>query len=199
MNNRKKRLTEVYDYVRRHYPIHTQGDFAQVVGYSRPVISSALNGNEEYLSDKFFTNICAAFPGIFSLDYLLHGTGTLLTNHGTFPIDLGTASTNLSTPSPSSSPVQHAAVPQQLPPSPPPSPSPTTDPSTLNIIDLYSHLISDLELLRRQTKDELALLRQARQDLLTTTTTLQNLLKNHQSDYFPTLAAENTENSPNSN
>lgn len=79
MNNRKKRLTEVYDYVRRHYPIHTQGDFAQVVGYSRPVISSALNGNEEYLSDKFFTNICNAFPNVFNLDYLLHGTGNLLT------------------------------------------------------------------------------------------------------------------------
>ena len=79
MNNRKKRLTEVYDYVRRHYPIHTQGDFAQVVGYSRPVISSALNGNEEYLSDKFFTNICNAFPNVFNLDYLLHGAGNLLT------------------------------------------------------------------------------------------------------------------------
>lgn len=79
MNNRKKRLTEVYDYVRRHYPVHTQRDFAQVVGYSRPVISSALNGNEEYLSDKFFTNICNAFPNVFNLDYLLHGAGNLLT------------------------------------------------------------------------------------------------------------------------
>lgn len=79
MNNRKKRLTEVYNYVRRHYPVHTQGDFAQVVVYSRPVISSALNGNEEYLSDKFFTNICNAFPNVFNLDYLLHGDGNLLT------------------------------------------------------------------------------------------------------------------------
>lgn len=77
MVERRKRLTEVYDYVRKHNAIHTQGDFAKAVGYSRPFISSALNGNEEYLTDKFFKNMCDVFP-IFSLEYLLHGTGSLL-------------------------------------------------------------------------------------------------------------------------
>lgn len=38
-----------------------------------------MNGNEKNLTDKLFTNICEAYPGTFSLDYLLTGTGTLLT------------------------------------------------------------------------------------------------------------------------
>ena len=38
-----------------------------------------MNGNEKNLTDKLFTNICEAYPGTFSLDYLLTGTGNLLT------------------------------------------------------------------------------------------------------------------------
>jgi hypothetical protein len=37
-----------------------------------------MNGNERYLTDKLFTNICEAFPGVFNLDYLLTGEGELL-------------------------------------------------------------------------------------------------------------------------
>ena len=38
-----------------------------------------MNGNERYLTDKLFTNICEAYPGVFNLDYLLTGNGQLLT------------------------------------------------------------------------------------------------------------------------
>jgi chromosome segregation ATPase len=37
-----------------------------------------MNGNEKYLTKSLFMKICAAFPGVFNLDYLLNGTGTLL-------------------------------------------------------------------------------------------------------------------------
>lgn len=79
MSNKQKRLQEVYDYLRRWYGIHTQTDFANSMRYSRNAISLALNGNEKYLTDSLFKNICEAYPGVFDLDYLLTGEGQLLT------------------------------------------------------------------------------------------------------------------------
>lgn len=75
---REDRLKDVYEYVREHFPIHTQSDFADVLKYNRAYISSAMHGNEKNLTDKLFRNICEAFPGVFNLDYLLTGDGTLL-------------------------------------------------------------------------------------------------------------------------
>ena len=79
MIERQKRLKEVYDHLRKYFGVHTQTDFADAIKYSRPVISSALNGNEDYLTDKLFKNICEAYPDVFDIDYLLNGTGQLLT------------------------------------------------------------------------------------------------------------------------
>lgn len=75
---RADRLKEVYEYVRKRFPIHTQYDFAERLKYNRAYISSAMHGNEKNLTDKLFTNICEAFPGVFNLDYLLTGKGSLL-------------------------------------------------------------------------------------------------------------------------
>ena len=75
---RADRLKEVYEYVRKRFPIHTQYDFAERLKYNRAYISSAMHGNEKNLTDKLFTNICEAFPGVFNLDYLLTGEGSLL-------------------------------------------------------------------------------------------------------------------------
>ena len=77
MTNRQERLTEVYDHLREHHGIHTQTDFATALGYSRPVISSALNGNELALTDKLFQKVCEVYPE-FNLEYLLTSKGSLL-------------------------------------------------------------------------------------------------------------------------
>ncbi len=74
--SRKDRLLEVYEYVRTHYPVHTQSDFAEKLKYHRTYISSAMHGNERNLTDKLFTTICEVFPD-FNLDYLLTGRGNL--------------------------------------------------------------------------------------------------------------------------
>lgn len=79
--SRKDRLNEVYEYVRSHYPVHTKNDFADKIKYHRTYISSAMHGNERYLTDKLFMNICETFPDTFNLDYLLTGNGQLLTIH----------------------------------------------------------------------------------------------------------------------
>lgn len=78
MLNREKRLNEVYEHVHRYFNIHTKGEFADYIKYARAYISSAMNGNEKYLTDKLFDSICKAFPGVFDLDYLLTGQGSLL-------------------------------------------------------------------------------------------------------------------------
>ena len=79
MLDREKRLNEVYEHVHRYFNIHTKGEFADYIKYARAYISSAMNGNEKYLTDKLFDSICKAFPGVFDLDYLLTGEGQLLT------------------------------------------------------------------------------------------------------------------------
>ena len=79
MNERQKRLKEVYEHLRKFYGIHTQSDFANALRKSRNAITLALNGDEKYLTDKLFTTLCEAYKGVFTLDYLLTGEGQLLT------------------------------------------------------------------------------------------------------------------------
>lgn len=76
---KQERLREVYEHLRQHFGVHTQIDFAKVLGLTRPAISAAMNGNEAYLTDNLFKRICAAYQGVFNLDYLLTGEGQLLT------------------------------------------------------------------------------------------------------------------------
>lgn len=68
MLERQKRLNEVYEHLHQHCGVHTKGHFADSINYARAYISSALNGNEKYLTDKLFTKICEAYPDTFSLD-----------------------------------------------------------------------------------------------------------------------------------
>lgn len=78
MLERQKRLNEVYNYLHSNKGIHTKAGFADAIKYARAYVSSALNGNEKYLTDKLFRSICGAFPETFNLDYLLNGDGRLL-------------------------------------------------------------------------------------------------------------------------
>lgn len=80
MTTKQDRLKEVYAHLRAHHGIHTQLELAEVIHVTRPALSSAMNGNEAYLTKNLFQKICAAFPGVFDLDYLLTGNGSLLSN-----------------------------------------------------------------------------------------------------------------------
>ena len=79
MNERQKRLIEVYEHLRKHFAIHTKTGFAEALQYGRTSVSAAMNGDEKYLTDSLFKNICEKFPDVFSLDYLLTGNGQLIT------------------------------------------------------------------------------------------------------------------------
>lgn len=78
MNTRKDRLLQVYEHLHAHFNIHNRTDFADALAIRRAGLYSAMNGNESYLTDSLFKKICAAFQGIFNLDYLLTGKGSLL-------------------------------------------------------------------------------------------------------------------------
>lgn len=130
---------------------------------------SAFSGNESYLTDSLFKKICDAFPDTFNQQYLLTGKGQLTYDTGS---DLGTSSTNFTK-------------------------------SEKDIIALATDLIVELEAMHRQTKDELMLLAQARQSFESATaglskllTTLSNPTLDSRHDYFPSLAAEDTETPP---
>ena len=76
---RAKRLNEVYKHLFAHFGITSQKHLAEVLKVQRTGLSSAFNGNVTNLTDNLFKKICAAFPGVFNLDYLLTGEGSLLT------------------------------------------------------------------------------------------------------------------------
>lgn len=94
--NRHDRLKEAYDYLRYQHGIHTQMEMANALQITRSSFSAAMNGNEKYLTKSLFMKICAAFPGVFNLDYLLNGTGTLLaTQEKAEPTPVSPATDNL--------------------------------------------------------------------------------------------------------
>ena len=76
---RAKRLDEVYKHLFAHFGITSQKHLAEVLKVQRTGLSSAFNGNVANLTDNLFKKICAAFPGVFNLNYLLTGEGDLLT------------------------------------------------------------------------------------------------------------------------
>ena len=79
---RSKRLNEVYRYLYANKGVVSQTLFASQIGVQRSALSAAMNGNKLYLTKNLFMKICAAFPGVFNLDYLLTGEGSLLVEEG---------------------------------------------------------------------------------------------------------------------
>lgn len=77
MEEKKKRLNEVYQYLRSTGRVHTQKDMAEAMKISRPNLSSALNGNPTFLTDGLLTRVVSFFPEI-SLTWLMDGRGTML-------------------------------------------------------------------------------------------------------------------------
>lgn len=97
MKERQKRLIEVYEHLRKYYGVHTKTGFAEAVKYGRTSMSSAMNGNELYLTDSLFRSICLAYPNVFNLNYLLTGEGSLLLSNneavlGRYPAPSGMVS-----------------------------------------------------------------------------------------------------------
>ena len=80
VHNRQNRLRKVFDYLVYSEGIKTQGEFAERIDVNKTNLSSAMNGNEKYLSDSLFQKIHSTFPAL-SIKWLLTGDGNMLTDN----------------------------------------------------------------------------------------------------------------------
>nr|DAO79839.1 MAG TPA: putative transcriptional regulator [Caudoviricetes sp.] len=80
---RVDRFKKAFEYLRYNGLATTQLDVAKKMGSQRSNISSALNGNERYLTDNLLAKFNEAFGGIFDVNWLINGEGSML--KGTAP------------------------------------------------------------------------------------------------------------------
>ena len=59
-NDKLRILKDAYTHCLLTGKVHTQKDFAELLGISRTTLSSAMNGNEQYLTDKFVARVIDA-------------------------------------------------------------------------------------------------------------------------------------------
>ena len=74
---RGERLRKVFDYLVFSGVFTTRADFAEAIGVNKTNLSSAMNGNEKYLSDSLFSKIHSTYNNI-NLQWLLSGDGEML-------------------------------------------------------------------------------------------------------------------------
>lgn len=80
--SKKDRFRAAVRYIKFMGIAPTMKDMAKIVGCSPQSFSSAHNGDERYLSAIFLTRFNEAFGNIFSIDWLLSGSGEMLAGHG---------------------------------------------------------------------------------------------------------------------
>lgn len=78
--DKKDRLKDAYRYLRDRGVVHTQQDVANLMKKTKTNVSSAFNGNEKYLTDKFLMDFNKAFGRVFSDDWLISGDGLMVIN-----------------------------------------------------------------------------------------------------------------------
>lgn len=85
MEDKGKRLSDAIEYLKNQGVINNLEDVAVRVDRSKNNISSAINGDKRYLSDKFLKHFNACFKNIFSPDWLLRGIGNMFDGCGCTP------------------------------------------------------------------------------------------------------------------
>lgn len=76
-DSRAKRLNEAYKYLYNKGIVHSISGLADAMGKARPSVSRALSGVDGYVTDKFLSTFCGAFPYI-NPNWLLTGEGEML-------------------------------------------------------------------------------------------------------------------------
>ena len=168
MRLRNEIFLAVLDWLHKNKNVRDQAHLAAIMGISTNSMSRIMTGKNDP-SEVTLRKLNEAFGNIFNMDYL----------RGKDPYHMLVA--DLSEDIQQKSTVDLGASFTNF------------TKSEKDIIALATDLIVELEAMRRQTQDELALLRQARQSFDTATAQLQKLLQSSRHDYFPSLAAEDTE------
>lgn len=77
ITGKKNRLNDAYDYLVYSKMIKNKRELAKIIGSTAPNVSNALNGKENYLTDRFLKRFHDAFDFI-NLNWLLTGEGDML-------------------------------------------------------------------------------------------------------------------------
>ena len=83
--NAQIRLNKAYDYLKYKKIIKVQKDVAERMGATRPNVSNALSGKEEYLTESFLRRFGDAFSNTISIKWLLTGEGEMLSTDNALP------------------------------------------------------------------------------------------------------------------
>lgn len=84
--SKKDRLLYAYNYLYDHGRVHTVTDLADKMGRARPGVSKAMSGTSGYLNDRFLKAFAKTFTEI-SEEWLLYGTGSMLTTGEKLPVE----------------------------------------------------------------------------------------------------------------
>lgn len=79
-------MKKAYEYLRFQGLAGTQEDVADMLNRQRTNVSSALNGNPKYLTDKFIEDFCKTF-GAINPNWLITGEGSMLISDGNSQAD----------------------------------------------------------------------------------------------------------------
>ena len=79
-STRAERLNEAFNYLRFKGLVKTQKDLAEAIGATAPNVSSALKGDEKFLTDSFIARFAETFEEISS-HWLSTGEGDMLAGH----------------------------------------------------------------------------------------------------------------------
>ena len=77
MEDKGERLAQAINYLKKTGQIKNLDDVAEIVDRSKNNISSAINGDKRYLSDKFLKHFNNSFRRQFSLEWLIRGIGDM--------------------------------------------------------------------------------------------------------------------------
>lgn len=72
-------LTAVYDALKAKRIVSSKGDFARQLGYTQPALSSALNGDTRYLTDRLMNTVLKTFPQVLA-SFVDTGEGEILSD-----------------------------------------------------------------------------------------------------------------------
>lgn len=133
-----QRLNEAYKHLFAHHGVESQKHLAEILRVQRTGLSSAFNGSKANLTKNLFIKICAAFPGVFNLDYFLKGEGSLLTVEEDAK----------------SSEIEKAA-----------NPSSDESAAMSNMLEMYARMIRGVDDLRVELKTNLAEVHSLKEDL----------------------------------
>lgn len=89
VGTKQERLANAFDYLKSHGLAHSQQDVADKMKSDKSNLSKAFKGETRFLTDKFLRRFNSAYGDLFSEDWLLTGSGSMLRDSLTGSVTVG--------------------------------------------------------------------------------------------------------------